>query len=214
MATGVYCIQNIRDGKMYVGSAAVSLAKRLTSHRYYLNKGTHKNEHLQRAWNKYGSESFEFDVLELCEPDACVLREQHWIDHYNVIDRKYGYNKAPKAGSPLGYRHTPEVRAKVSAMSKGKKKSLEHARHISEGKQNITDETKAKMSASAALRKSGHYDVLKKLTDEQVREIRSGVKLIPRGRKYKWFGEIAKRYGVSLACITGIVYGYRGKTYG
>ena len=145
MATGVYYILNTIDKKMYVGSAAKSISKRMTSHRYYLNKGEHKNEHLQCAWDKYKKDVFEFGVIEECLPEDCIILEQFWIDYYETCDNSKGYNKSPAAGSPLGFKHTPKTRAKVSAALKGKKKSPEHAARIKAGKQSLSEETKEKM---------------------------------------------------------------------
>lgn len=114
LATGVYGIRNLVNCKIYVGSAAVSLEQRFKSHRGSLRAGTHPNEHLQSAWNKYGEKAFEFIILQNCLAGECVEREQYWIDTYKAYDRKLGYNKSPTAGSPLGTKHSPEVRQRYS----------------------------------------------------------------------------------------------------
>lgn len=43
-----------------------------------LNRNVHNNKHLQNAWNKYGEESFEFNVLEYC--DVELLNEREILD--------------------------------------------------------------------------------------------------------------------------------------
>jgi group I intron endonuclease len=62
MNTGIYQILNKVNGKSYVGSA-VNIKKRWAVHRHTL-RNNKNSPHLQKAWNKYGEESFEFNVLE------------------------------------------------------------------------------------------------------------------------------------------------------
>ena len=65
-ASGVYQIRCIPTGKIYVGSA-VNLSKRQRDHVNSLRQGDHENVYLQRAWDKYGEENFEFTVLEFVD---------------------------------------------------------------------------------------------------------------------------------------------------
>ena len=70
LRTGVYCIRNTTNGKLYVGSAAVSFKARWNSHRNALRRGEHAAKHLQSSWNKYGEDKFEFLVLEYSGSDT------------------------------------------------------------------------------------------------------------------------------------------------
>jgi len=73
---GIYGILNKINGKMYVGQS-VNINSRFIRHRYHLNKGVHINVHLQRAWDKYGLDAFEFKVLAECEANELdVIEEQ------------------------------------------------------------------------------------------------------------------------------------------
>lgn len=78
---GVYIIKNKVNGKFYIGSSN-NIWKRWQSHIYELNTNSHANKHLQRAWNKYGEENFEFNVLEFCDEEVQFDREQEYIDKY------------------------------------------------------------------------------------------------------------------------------------
>lgn len=98
---GVYIIINLINNKVYVGSSVVSILKRMWHHQAMLRLNKHKNSHLQRAFNKYLEENFEFNILELCDKDKCLEREQYWIDYYQSYDQEKGYNINPKAtGTP------------------------------------------------------------------------------------------------------------------
>lgn len=84
---GIYKISNKQNGKYYVGSSH-NIEKRFNQHQRTLELGCHHNEHLQRAWAKYGSSSFIFEVVEECTPEVLHSREQHYLDNnvggYNI----------------------------------------------------------------------------------------------------------------------------------
>lgn len=153
MDTGVYLIENVANGRRYVGSA-VSLKKRWREHRRQLAEGKHHSRFLQRAWNKYGPLFFKFQVVAYCDRDTLLFYEQRLIDGL-----KPDYNTSPTAGSQLGYRHTDETRKKMSiarrrnpsSPRKGMKNSEETRRKISEGRRGkstgpCSDEKKRKIS--------------------------------------------------------------------
>lgn len=97
--TGVYCITNNINGRVYVGSSSVSLARRISQHRQSLRSNTHYNEHLQRSYNKYGKDAFSFSILQKCPPCDCLNLEQRWIDRLSATDPIHGYNMRPAAES-------------------------------------------------------------------------------------------------------------------
>lgn len=105
--TGIYKIENKTNGRFYIGSSN-HILKRWNSHRRTLEKGTHHNYMLQNAWNKYGSESFLFEVLEKCDRAVKFEREQHYIDTL-----KPSYNIAKEAGSPPNTDKKPVRRINV-----------------------------------------------------------------------------------------------------
>lgn len=104
--TGVYSIENTKNGKLYVGSAASSFSRRWNVHKCLLKKGTHHSAHLQSAWDKHGEDSFCFDVIVETTPELAVATEQFWINTLRTDERAYGYNATGVAGSMLGFKHS------------------------------------------------------------------------------------------------------------
>lgn len=85
--SGIYILTNSVNGKRYIGSSN-NIRKRLWKHRSLLRHNKHENPYLQNAWNKYGEDMFAFAVIETCETDVLLEREQYYIDtlkpEYNI----------------------------------------------------------------------------------------------------------------------------------
>jgi len=127
---GVYIISNNIDGKVYVGSTTVRFKKRFSQHFAELKNNKHKNSHLQNSWNKYSSKSFKFIIIEICEKDKCLEKEQYWIDHYKCVDRKHGYNINPiSSGTPNMSLETIEKR-RQTMLAKYKNGELDHIKNM------------------------------------------------------------------------------------
>ena len=148
--TGIYKITNIINGKIYIGSSTSEkdgFKDRINTHIRLLNRKTHYNKHLQSSWVKYGSENFKFEIVEIIYGKNNILeREQYYIDLYNVINSKIGYNKSPIANSQLGFKHSNESKQKMSESAKIYSKEIsERMKKIHTGKK-MSDETKQKIS--------------------------------------------------------------------
>lgn len=94
MTIGIYAIVCNPTGKMYIGQSR-SIRKRKSDHVKSLLKGSHYNEYLQRAFDKYGRDNFSFRVLENCEITELDDREAYWITYHKTNDANYGYNLRP-----------------------------------------------------------------------------------------------------------------------
>lgn len=108
---GVYLIRNMVNGKCYIGSA-VKFTKRWRDHCRQLAVGKHNNPKLQAAWDKYGSDAFEFEVIVYCPKEQLLWQEQLAIDAFKAIDE--GYNLCPTAGSRLGSTQPQAAKEKIS----------------------------------------------------------------------------------------------------
>ena len=118
----VYAIKNKSNGKMYVGSA-LDYNSRVRLHKSQLNRNVHHSVTLQRAFNKYGADSFEFFVLEEVLKKDLLIREQFYINFYQSFNKLLGYNIAPIAGSSLGIKRSSENTRKNRERQIGLKQS-------------------------------------------------------------------------------------------
>lgn len=118
--SGIYAITHIASGKCYIGSTN-NFRRRWSEHRAELNHGKHHSKPLQNAWRKYGSAAFAFTILEYV-PDLTLLitREQYYLDTRLIAKGSREYNVLLDATSMLGLKHTPETRAKLSWLLKGR----------------------------------------------------------------------------------------------
>ena len=96
---GIYSITNITNGKIYVGSSN-NIERRWREHKNMLKSKKHHSTHLQNAWDKYGEDNFLFEILEECNENILLKREQYYIDFYSSADCYYGYNQSEIAGRP------------------------------------------------------------------------------------------------------------------
>lgn len=87
---GVYKITNMVNGKFYIGSSN-DILKRWVQHKTNLNAKEHNNTHLQNAWNLYGGENFQFEIIEECTPEIQFEREQYYLNILSPFDDR-GYN--------------------------------------------------------------------------------------------------------------------------
>lgn len=120
--------------------SSTNLSKRFTLYYSltYLTKQS-KNSIIIRALLKNGHSKFSLDILEYCEANKVIEREQYYIDLL-----KPEYNILQLAGSSLGYKHTEETLSKL----KGRKFSAETLEKMRNSRLNkvLSEETKQKIS--------------------------------------------------------------------
>lgn len=115
---GIYQIKNKITNKIYIGSS-LDIHERWINHKSELKHQRHHSIHLQRAWNKHGSDNFEFIVLENCDDENIYIREQHYLDillfaqdYINGVNTKFlelGYNLKPIAEKGFWGKHTEQT---------------------------------------------------------------------------------------------------------
>ena len=184
--TGIYAIINKVNNHKYIGSS-INIKERWRLHILRLKNNIHHNIHLQRAWKKYGEESFNFIILLKCEIKHLLKNEQDYFKRESPE-----YNIAPIAGNTLGVIRSDEYRKKQSIAQKGKIISEETRKKISigmMGKQNslgvrhaTTEETKEKIRRTLI----GH------IVSEETRR-----KIGDKNRGYKHTGEAKRKIGLA-----------------
>lgn len=95
---GIYSIRNIVNHKQYIGSSN-NIFKRIREHRQGLRKGDGINNHFQNAYNKYGENSFEYNIIEKCKEEIKLVREQYYL---TLLKPEYNgsYNVMANTGQP------------------------------------------------------------------------------------------------------------------
>lgn len=224
MICGIYKIKNKIDNKFYIGSST-NIKQRWYRHKSMLRNNCHCNEHLQNAWNKYGENCFEFEIVCFVEKENLFEMEQKLILNLNCCDKTIGYNKTENTFAPmLGKKMSCEQKQKISDSLKGRKLSNQTKNKISnsnkgktrteEQKTNLslvkkgksiksfkrTEENKKKISDYAKTR-TGVKNSNAKLTQEQIQQI-----CIDFEKNELSLNEIAKKYNVSLSTIKRIKY--------
>lgn len=120
---GVYQILDIVKGGCYVGSSG-DLWRRLRHHETSLKHGRHRNAKLQGAWNKYGPERFDFQIVLFCAKSDLEMYEQLAIDGFDAYYDKGGYNLRPKAFVNEGRVGSERQKEATRARLSGQKNSI------------------------------------------------------------------------------------------
>ena len=99
---GIYMVMNLSNNKVYIGQS-INIKERWQIHLWKLRNNIHPNDHLQKSWNKYGEDSFEFSIL--CSSDTFTKDrlnelEEYFIFGFNSCDRDFGYNHNYGGGCP------------------------------------------------------------------------------------------------------------------
>ena len=98
-------IRNIINDKKYIGQDH-DIKWRWSHHICDLNNNQHHNKHLQNSWNKYGSENFEFSIIEETTDNKLNEREIYWIKKYDSYNN--GYNNDYGGAGCRGFKHSEE----------------------------------------------------------------------------------------------------------
>ena len=209
---GIYQIINTTNNKKYIGSSK-HLLRRWNTHKYQLSNQKHSNSKLQRAWNKHGEEAFEFSILEECEIEHLILKEQHYLDtikpEYNILKTAY---------SALGHTLSDESKQKIREKSLGRtfsKETLQKMREAKLGKPSVrrgkklSPEHKEQLSIKMTgkkfpFRRMGNNN---KLTKEDLHQIHTIGVNYQTDNKIKH--TLAKQFNVSEKHIIRVLTGKR-----
>lgn len=151
----IYLIVNNINGKTYIG-------QRKTEKEWHSDKYMGSGKHLKCAQKKYGIENFEKFLIQYCnDQDELDRQETFWIAEYrargkaeyNIQDGgKRGYKYPKGINGMTGKHHSEETKEKIRKGNLGKKHNItkpfseEHKRKIAEGNKGkkYSDERKNK----------------------------------------------------------------------
>jgi len=134
------------------------------------------NMAIYKAILKYGYANFKLEILEYCDKNILLVREQYYIDHL-----KPEYNILNKVGSNSGYKHkvetlekfktrkfSKEALANIVKAATGRILSKEIRTKISRAKTGIklSDKTRAKLSAIVTAKIGVAVEVTNIITNE------------------------------------------------
>lgn len=201
----VYRITNKVNGKVYIGQT-INFGKRSKEHFSTLRKNIHRNQYLQHAFNKYGEESFQIDILKLCPHDKLDEFEIYYMKKYDSLNKKVGYNMLTGGNER---RIVPEeVRKKISAAHKGRRNTIEHNKNIGLGRKGIVIPLEDIMKANKTKRENqiqwGESNPNAVLSNEEV-EL-----LILDMLNGSTVEDVMKKYNCSRQTVYGIA---RNRTY-
>lgn len=89
MATGVYKLTNMNNGKVYIG-ASIDIKRRMKEHFKPSRVSALKHLPLYKDIDRYGKEAFDFEILEEVEANDLDAKEEHYIKKFNAVEK--GYN--------------------------------------------------------------------------------------------------------------------------
>lgn len=147
--SGVYCAIHRDTGSCYVGSS-VDVGSRIKRHLSQAKTGSELRFH--RYVRTHGSDSFDFELLERCEPAALLKREEFYIALLGATEVD-GLNTKAYPTSPgygLEVSETTRHRLRIASL---RPDNLERLRKVSEKNKGIkrapmTSEHRAKLSAA------------------------------------------------------------------
>lgn len=164
---GIYGIRNKINNKIYVGKTMQSFGDRWDCHKAQLKGGYHDNPHLQRSWNKYGEENFEFIVLIDCnnneDLETVNQLEINEIQKYKQLGLSYNIHNGGDGGMFLGKHLSEETKRKIGEKNRqnmlGKKLSKETKNKMSNSQKkrydNWTDQDRAEWGKMLSQRLTG-----------------------------------------------------------
>ena len=197
LISGVYEIKNTLNNHRYIGSS-VNIYSRWEEHNRDLEKDDHHSAYLQNAWNKYGKDKFEFNILERCDPvkDTLLFIEQKYLD------LNPEYNICKFACSSLGFRHSDETKQKLSEIRSGKKPHPNSVKALVESNKNRIWTEEDRQESSKRAEKMKHVIgwrksvfMLDKITNEVLNEFESIVSAA------KWIDSKKCASAISKCCL-------------
>jgi group I intron endonuclease len=186
---------------VYIGSS-IDIGHRIYTHKSQLYRGVHHSIYLQRSWDKYGKDNFEFILIEEVKDSNEIMNiEQYWIDYFKSFDPNYGYNMKSKVDPrSKGYLMSDKARLNMSKAQTGRKHSKESIEKMKKIQKIIQSDPFRKKATGD--RSRGERNATTNLKDAEVLEI----KLLLNKQKELGLSnkEIYEKFGINRGILDHI----------
>ena len=136
----IYLRTNKINGKKYVGLTTDLKARQ---NRWNNLNLPYAGNVINNAREKYGIESFGFEILKECEDNELNQWEIYYIKELNT-KVPYGYNMTDGGGGKSGFTISNETKKKLSETHKGKTTWMKGKHHSEETKKKLSEAIKGK----------------------------------------------------------------------
>ena len=137
----IYVYTNIVNGKQYIGKTVRRMNQRHNEH-IYDSKNIKYRSIFHNALNKYGTENFELECMEV-QDNLIDVWEVDLIKRWNT-KKPHGYNINDGGGSNSGWHHSEETKRRMSEFRKDKASPLKGSYRPEEVKRKISESLKGK----------------------------------------------------------------------
>lgn len=107
---GIYKITNKVNGKSYIGRT------KCFNRRFYqyvrgfkYNDSNYINRRMLNSINKHGWDSFVFRIIEVCETESHIERENFWMSYFNSHEAGYNLRKDTLGGMEVHPRTSKKI---------------------------------------------------------------------------------------------------------
>lgn len=159
----VYKIQNIINGKMYIGQTTKPLRTRINRH--FLNARNKISHPLYNSINKYGKEYFIIEILEIAGSlEELNFLEKYYIKHYDTLNINLGYNLKEGGNNAKLPPHVVEIIKRIQTGRVKTQKELNNIAMRNKGKKMLPQVREALKKANVGKKLSSkHIELLRKI---------------------------------------------------
>ncbi len=183
----IYVIENLLNGKMYVGQT-INLERRMLGHL----SSSSTCRYLKRALIKYRPENFEMAVVERCgSREVSNSREMFWIQELGTMvpagyNLKEGGESAGRPGVEAKRKMSESARNRSRGFDKEWRESMRRAqlgrKHPEEVKRKISDAHKGIGHSEETKEKLRQINLGKSLSEECKKKISEGLRVFNAGK--------------------------------
>jgi group I intron endonuclease len=186
----IYKITNTINGKLYIGQTVNTL-----HHRWKQHCRSSGCRYLSSSIKKHGKENFTIEEIDRADNiEELNKRESYWIEFYNSTNSKFGYNLESGGRNKL---LAEETKLLISKANKGKIRSPEARKKLSDYHKNLPKEVQEKFTKCNIGRK-------KPCTEERKRKLSIAKTGKPRPEEMKQKLSIMNRAKARLDPMLGI----------